>query len=60
MNGCAVCDFRSKVRLRTFGCVVMGSAMLFIFLRLYQMLSLNPQKHTASSSLLGVSLVLVA
>ena len=27
---CAVCEFGSKVRLRTFGCVAMGSAVLFI------------------------------
>ena len=27
---CAVCDFGSKVRSRTFGCVAMGSAVLFI------------------------------
>ena len=31
VNVCAVCDFGSKVRPRTFGCVVMGSAMLLIF-----------------------------
>ena len=29
MNVCAVCEFGSKVRPGTFGCVVMGSAMLF-------------------------------
>ena len=27
---CAVCDFGSKVRPRTFGCVAMGSALLCI------------------------------
>ena len=27
---CAVCEFGSKVRPRTFGCVAMGSAVLFI------------------------------
>ena len=31
MNVCAVCEFWSKVRLRTFGCVAMGSALLSIF-----------------------------
>ena len=30
MNVCAVCKFGSKVRHRTFGCVAMGSAVLFI------------------------------
>ena len=30
MNVCAVCEFGSKVRPRTFGCVAMGSAVLFI------------------------------
>ena len=30
MNGCAVCDFGSKVRPRTFGCVAIGNAVLFI------------------------------
>ena len=28
---CAVCDFGSKVRPRTFRCVAMGSALLCIF-----------------------------
>ena len=28
---CAVCSFGSKVRPRTFGCVAMGSEVLFIF-----------------------------
>ena len=27
---CSVCEFGSKVRPRTFGCVAMGSALLFI------------------------------
>ena len=27
---CAVCEFRSKVRRRTFGCVAMGSAVFYI------------------------------
>ena len=31
MNVCAVC-FGSKVRPRTFGCVAMHSAVLFIFI----------------------------
>ena len=30
MNVCAICEFWSKVRPRTFGCVVMGSTVLFI------------------------------
>ena len=30
MDVCAVCEFGSKVRLRTFGCVAMGCALLFI------------------------------
>ena len=30
MNVCAVCDFGSKVRPITFGCVAMGSILLFI------------------------------
>ena len=30
MNVCAVCEFLSKVRPRTSGCVAMGSAVLFI------------------------------
>ena len=30
MDVCAVCEFGSKVRPRTFGCVAMGSALLFI------------------------------
>ena len=30
MDVCAVCEFWSKVRPRTFGCVAMGSALLFI------------------------------
>ena len=30
MNMCIVCEFWSKVRLRTFGYVAMGSALLFI------------------------------
>ena len=30
MNVCAVCDFWSKVRPITFGCVAMRSAVLFI------------------------------
>ena len=28
---CAVCEFGSKVRPRTFGCIVRGIAVLFIF-----------------------------
>ena len=32
MNVCAVCEFWSKVRPRTFGCVAMRSEVLFIFL----------------------------
>ena len=31
MDVCAVCEFWSKVRHITFGCVAMGSALLFIF-----------------------------
>ena len=31
MNVCAVCNFGSQVRPRTFGCVAMGSAVLFMF-----------------------------
>ena len=31
MNVCAVCEFGSKVRPRTFRCVVMCSVVLFIF-----------------------------
>ena len=31
MNVCAVCEFGSKVRPRTFGCVALGSALVFIF-----------------------------
>ena len=30
MDVCAVCEFGSKVRPRTFGCVAMGSAVLCI------------------------------
>ena len=30
MDVCAVCEFWSKVRSRTFGCVAMDSALLFI------------------------------
>ena len=30
MNVCAECKFWSKVTHRTFGCVAMGSAVLFI------------------------------
>ena len=30
MNMCAVCGFGSKLRPRTFGCVAIGSAVLFI------------------------------
>ena len=30
MDVCAVCGFGSKVRPRTFGCVAMGSGLLFI------------------------------
>ena len=30
MDVCAICEFGSKVRPRTFGCVAMGSALLFI------------------------------
>ena len=30
MNVCAVCEFWSNVKPRTFGCVAMGSAVLFI------------------------------
>ena len=30
MDMCAVCEFWSKVRPRTFGCVAMGSVLLFI------------------------------
>ena len=30
MNVCAVCEFGSMVRPRTFGCVAMSSAVLFI------------------------------
>ena len=30
MDVCAVCEFGSKVTPRTFGCVAMGSALLFI------------------------------
>ena len=30
MNVCAVCDFESKVKPRTFGCVAMHSTVLFI------------------------------
>ena len=30
MNVCAVCEFGSKVRPRTFGSVTMGNAVLFI------------------------------
>ena len=30
MNVCAICEFWSKVRPRTFGCVAIGSAVLFI------------------------------
>ena len=30
MNVCGVCEYGSKVRPRTFGCVAMGSAVLFI------------------------------
>ena len=30
MDVCAVCEFGSKVRPRTFGCVAIGSALLFI------------------------------
>ena len=30
VNVCAVCDFGSKVRRKTFGGVAMGSAVLFI------------------------------
>ena len=30
MNVCAVCEFWSKVRPRTFGCIAMSSAVLFI------------------------------
>ena len=30
MDVCAVCEFVSKVRPRTFGCVAMGSALLFM------------------------------
>ena len=31
MNVCAVCEFWVKVRPRTFGCVAMCNAVLFIF-----------------------------
>ena len=31
MDVCAVCDFGSKVRPRTFGCIAMGSALFCIF-----------------------------
>ena len=31
MDVCAVCEFGSKVRPITFGCVAMGSALLCIF-----------------------------
>ena len=30
MDVCAVCEFESKVRPRTFGCVAMGSVLLLI------------------------------
>ena len=30
MNGCAVCEFGSKVRPRTVGCVALGCAVLFV------------------------------
>ena len=30
MNVCSVCEFASKIRPRTFGCVAMVSAVLFI------------------------------
>ena len=32
MNVCAVCEFRFKVTPRTFDCVAMGSAVLFILM----------------------------
>ena len=31
MNVCVVCEFRSKVRPRTFGCAAMRSTVLFLF-----------------------------
>ena len=31
MDVCAVCEYGSKVRPRTFGCVAMGSALFCIF-----------------------------
>ena len=30
MNVCVICDFGSKLRPITFGCIAMGSAVLFI------------------------------
>ena len=30
MNLCAVCEFGYKVRPRNFGCIAMGSSVLFI------------------------------
>ena len=30
MNVCAVCEFGSQLRPRTFGCVAMGRVVLFI------------------------------
>ena len=47
MNVCAVCEFGSMVRPRTFGCIAMGSAVLFI-------LRFRFLVHSAGSGVNGV------
>ena len=54
---CAVCEFMSKVRPRTFGCVAMCSAVLFILRSRLHVYSVGSGVHRVEIVLSGFHLV---